>query len=179
MSIFLSNTLPWRSAHKTSLLFSEEPAFRLDKVRDMDGWLKRHAVFITAIAGALYESECDTHLLAQTSSPRPPPHRWSAGRLGCPGSQGGGSCALGATDDYVLGSSATVSNVLEPASPLLVETSTLRGTRGMLQLAEMASLAHSVRGSLRENEAPNLRRLLASIDAWQRSFSSSNSGARA
>jgi len=50
-------------------------------------------------------------------------------------------------------------------SPLLVETSTLPGTRHAP--AEMASLADSVRNSFGENEAPELKRLLASIDAWQ------------
>ena len=30
-------------------------------------WLQRHAVFITAIAGALYESDCDARLLAHSA----------------------------------------------------------------------------------------------------------------
>ncbi len=30
--------------------------FRVARVQDMDAWLRRHAVFVTAIAGALYES---------------------------------------------------------------------------------------------------------------------------
>jgi ketopantoate reductase len=41
-----------------------EAGFRVDRVRDMDAWLQRHAVFITAMAGALYESYCDARLLA-------------------------------------------------------------------------------------------------------------------
>jgi 2-dehydropantoate 2-reductase len=40
--------------------------FRVDLVRDMDAWLKRHAVFVTAICGALYESDGDARRLAQT-----------------------------------------------------------------------------------------------------------------
>jgi 2-dehydropantoate 2-reductase len=42
-----------------------EAGFRVDSVRDMDAWLQRHAVFITAIAGALYESGCDARRMAQ------------------------------------------------------------------------------------------------------------------
>ena len=152
--------------------------FRLDKVRDMDGWLKRHAVFITAIAGALYESECDTHLLAQNSQ---------AVRRLIVGVREGWA----AQDRKGVGAAPLALRTIMCWVPLRLSamywSRLLASPRGDLYFArharhapaEMASLAHSVRGSLRENEAPNLRRLLASIDAWQRSFSSSNSGARA
>jgi hypothetical protein len=33
----------------------------------MDAWLRRHGVFIVAIAGALYESDCDSRRLARNS----------------------------------------------------------------------------------------------------------------
>ncbi len=38
--------------------------FRVVRVRDMDAWLNRHAVFITAVAGALYENGGDARRLA-------------------------------------------------------------------------------------------------------------------
>jgi 2-dehydropantoate 2-reductase len=38
--------------------------FRVARVRDMDAWLRRHAVFVTAVAGALYESGGDARSLA-------------------------------------------------------------------------------------------------------------------
>ena len=37
---------------------------RTELVRDMDGYLRRHAVFVTAVAGALYECNCDAGALA-------------------------------------------------------------------------------------------------------------------
>jgi len=40
---------------------------RVTLVKDMDAWLRRHAVFITAIAGALYENGCNPHRLAKNS----------------------------------------------------------------------------------------------------------------
>ena len=39
--------------------------FRVDLVNDMDAWLKRHAVFVTALCGALYEARGDARRLAQ------------------------------------------------------------------------------------------------------------------
>lgn len=38
--------------------------FRVTRVRDMDAWLRRHAVFVTAVAGALYEAGGDARRLA-------------------------------------------------------------------------------------------------------------------
>ena len=38
--------------------------FRVARVGDMDAWLRRHAVFVTAIAGALYEAGGDARRLA-------------------------------------------------------------------------------------------------------------------
>jgi ketopantoate reductase len=38
--------------------------FRVARVRDMDAWLRRHAVFITAVCGALYESGGNARSLA-------------------------------------------------------------------------------------------------------------------
>jgi 2-dehydropantoate 2-reductase len=38
--------------------------FRVTRVSDMDAWLRRHAVFVTAVAGALYEKGGDAERLA-------------------------------------------------------------------------------------------------------------------
>jgi 2-dehydropantoate 2-reductase len=45
--------------------FFHSAGFAVDPVYDVDAWLKRHAVFITSIAGALYEKDCNATLLAQ------------------------------------------------------------------------------------------------------------------
>jgi 2-dehydropantoate 2-reductase len=39
--------------------------FRVSLVRDMDSWLCRHAVFVTAVSGALYEMGSDARALAR------------------------------------------------------------------------------------------------------------------
>jgi ketopantoate reductase len=44
-----------------------DAGFRVDRVRDVDAWLQRYAVFIKAIAGALYEKDCDARRLAADS----------------------------------------------------------------------------------------------------------------
>jgi 2-dehydropantoate 2-reductase len=41
-----------------------DAGFRVELVRDMDSWLRRHAVFVTAVAGALYEADADPARLA-------------------------------------------------------------------------------------------------------------------
>ncbi len=38
--------------------------FRVQLVTDMDSWLKRHAVFVTAVGAALYQKKCDARLLS-------------------------------------------------------------------------------------------------------------------
>jgi 2-dehydropantoate 2-reductase len=42
--------------------------FRVELVPDMDSWLRRHAIFVTAIAGALYEVDGDPIRLASDSA---------------------------------------------------------------------------------------------------------------
>jgi len=42
--------------------------FRVSFVRDMDSWLRRHAVFVTAVSGALYEVGSDAHALAENAT---------------------------------------------------------------------------------------------------------------
>ncbi len=44
-----------------------DAGFRVAFVRDMDSWLRRHAVFVTAIAGALYCVDGDASQLASDS----------------------------------------------------------------------------------------------------------------
>ncbi len=41
-----------------------DAGFHVDLVSDVDSWLRRHAVFVTAIGGALYEVDCDANRLA-------------------------------------------------------------------------------------------------------------------
>jgi ketopantoate reductase len=41
--------------------------FRVVRIREMDDWLRRHAVFVTAVAGALYEMGGDARRLAASS----------------------------------------------------------------------------------------------------------------
>lgn len=41
-----------------------QAGFRVSAVRDMDAWLRRHAVFVTAACGALYETRGDARRLA-------------------------------------------------------------------------------------------------------------------
>ena len=42
----------------------QESGFRVTCIADMDAWLRRHAVFVTAVAGALYEAGGDAGRLA-------------------------------------------------------------------------------------------------------------------
>jgi 2-dehydropantoate 2-reductase len=42
----------------------EQAGFRVSAVRDVDAWLRRHAVFVTAVCGALYEAQYDARRLA-------------------------------------------------------------------------------------------------------------------
>ncbi len=53
------------AAKDVSKLF-ESAGFAVDCVADMDSWLKRHAIFIVSIAGALYQCECDSVRLSET-----------------------------------------------------------------------------------------------------------------
>ena len=58
------STVVQRSAQDVAQLF-RVAGFPVDTVRDMDAWLQRHVVFVTAIAGALYENDCDAFRLAK------------------------------------------------------------------------------------------------------------------
>ena len=51
------------SAADIAALF-REAGFRVARVNDMDSWLRRHAVFVTAVAGALHETGVDARRLS-------------------------------------------------------------------------------------------------------------------
>jgi 2-dehydropantoate 2-reductase len=141
--------------------------FPVDRVRDMDAWLQRHAVFITAIAGALYENGCDARHLAQ--NPEWVRRFIVAVREGWAAQDrkrlGSAPLALRTIMDWVpLGLSARYWSRLlaSPRGDIYFARHARRAP------AEMASLADDVRNSLGEGEAPGLVRLLASIDGWRR-----------
>jgi ketopantoate reductase len=146
-----------------------EAGFPVNMVRDMDAWLQRHAVFITAITGALYENGCDARRLAQNPG---------MVRRFIVGVREGWT----AQDRKRIGAAPFALRVIMRWVPLRLSarywSQLLASSRGESYFArharhapaEMASLADDVRSFLREGEAPELQRLLASIDAWRRKF---------
>jgi hypothetical protein len=144
-----------------------EAGFRVDTVRDMDAWLQRHAVFITAIVGALYENDCDALCLAQNLE--------MVRRF-----------IIAVREGWI----AQDHKRLEPAPfalraiicwrPLRLSakywSQVLASPCGEIYFArharhapaEMASLADDVRNFLGAGEAPEFQSLLASIDAWRK-----------
>jgi 2-dehydropantoate 2-reductase len=142
--------------------------FRVDRVRDMDAWLQRHAVFITAMAGALYENCCDASLPAQDEE--------AVTRVILGVRQG-----WAAENRNGVGAAPLALRTIMCWVPLQLSAiywrRLLASPRGDLYFArharhapaEMASLAADVRASLRETEAPELQRLLASIEVWRQS----------
>jgi 2-dehydropantoate 2-reductase len=146
-----------------------DAGFPVDAVRDMDAWLQRHAVFITAIAGALYENDCDVLSLAQNLE--------MINRFIVAVREG-----WAAQDRKGVGPAPFALRTMMYWVPLRLSerywSRLLASPYGEIYFArhirhapaEMASLADDVRNFLREGEAPKLRRLLASIDAWQLKF---------
>ena len=144
-----------------------EAGFPVDRVRDMDAWLQRHAVFITAMVGALYENGCDAHRLA--NNPETVRRFIVAVREG-----------WAAQDRKQVGAPPFALRTIMCWVPLglsaIYWSRLLASPRGDLYFArharnapaEMASLADDVRSFLRAPEAPGLQRLLASIDTWRR-----------
>ncbi len=141
----------------------KQAGFRVDRVRDMNAWLQRHTVFITAIAGALYENGCDASRLARNHETlrrfiKAVREGWAA--LDCR--------AVGAAP---LGLRTIMCWVPLPLSVrywsrLLIARGDLYFARHMRHApAEMASLAEDVRSFLGDRKAPALRLLLGSIDA--------------
>jgi 2-dehydropantoate 2-reductase len=160
------HTVVEERAQDVASLF-REAGFSVDRVRDMDAWLQRHAVFITAIAGALYENDCDARRLAQ--NPATVRRFIVAVREG-----------WAAQDRKQVGAAPFALRTIMSWVPLglsaLYWSRLLASPRGDLYFArharnapaEMASLADDVRGFLRAPEAPGLQRLLASIDTRRR-----------
>jgi ketopantoate reductase len=154
-----------RAADVVSLF--REAGFPVDRVRDMDAWLQRHAVFITAIVGALYENGCDASRLAQ--NPETVRRFIVAVREG-----------WAAQDRKQVGAAPFALRTIMCGVPLglsaIYWSRLLASPRGDLYFAsharnapaEMASLADDVRSFLPAPEAPGLQRLLASIDTWRR-----------
>ena len=143
-----------------------QTGFRVDQVKDMDAWLCRHAVFITAIVGALYEKGCEAGRLAQDR---------------------------GAVRGFIRavreGWAALDAKGLPPA-PFALRTilcwvpmrfavaywcKLLASSRGDLYFAdharhapaEMAALAADVRTFANELDAPGLNQLLGAIYQWR------------
>jgi 2-dehydropantoate 2-reductase len=146
-----------------------EAGFRVDSVRDMEAWLQRHSVFITAIAGALYENGCDASRLSQNTE--------TVRRLVVAVREG-----WAAQDRKGLGAAPLALRTMMCWLPLPLSvrywSRLLASPQGDLYFArhtrhapaEMASLADDVRGFLGEPDAPELLSLLASIHTWQRKF---------
>jgi ketopantoate reductase len=143
-----------------------DAGFRVDSVRDMDAWLQRHAVFIAAIAGALYENGCDASRLAQNTE--------TVRRFVVAVREG-----WAAQDRKGVGAAPSALRTMMCWVPLRLSvmywSRLLASPQGDLYFArharhasaEMESLAEDVRSFLREPDAPELQTLLASINAWR------------
>lgn len=141
----------------------EQAGFRVDRVRNMHAWLHRHSVFITAMAGALYENGCDASRLAHNGE--------SIGRFIKAVREG-----WAALDCRAVGPAPFALRTIMCWVPLPLSArywSRLLIARGDLYFArhtrhapaEMASLAEDVRSFLGDRKAPALRALLRSMDA--------------
>ena len=154
-------------AHDVVSLF-RGAGFPVDTVADMDAWLQRHAVFITAMAGALYENEGDALRLAR--------NRITLRRLVVGVREG-----WAAQDRKQLRPAPFALRAIMCWVPLWLAarywSRLLASDRGELYFAkhtrhapaEMTALANDVRGFLRQGEAPELQSLLASIEGWTHS----------
>ncbi len=142
-----------------------QAGFPVAEVKDMDAWLRRHAVFITAIVGVLYENSCDARKLAG--------NREAVRAFICAVREGW--LAL----DRRRGPPAPFAlRMILCWIPLRFSVTywckLLASHRGDLYFAqharhapvEMVSLAADVRALAKESEAPGLYRLLRSIDRW-------------
>ena len=146
-----------------------EAGFRVDSVRDMEAWLQRHSVFITAIAGALYENGCDPSRLAQNTK--------TVRRFVVAVREG-----WAAQDRKGLGAAPLALRTMMCWFPLRLSvmywSRLLASPQGDLYFArhtrhapaEMESLADDVRSFLGQRDAPELQTLLASINTWRRKF---------
>jgi 2-dehydropantoate 2-reductase len=159
------HTVVEQHAHDIVSLF-REAGFPVDTVRDMDAWLMRHAIFITAIAGALYENACDASRLAKNPA--------MVRRFILAVRQG-----WAAQDRRRVGPAPFALRAIMCWVSLRFSARywcrLLASPHGDIYFArhvrhapiEMAYLAQDVRNFFGESEAPELQSLLASIDAWQ------------
>ena len=162
------HTVVEEPAPGVSSLF-REAGFCVDSVRDMDAWLQRHAVFITAIAGALYENGCDARRLAQNTE--------TVRRFVLAVREGWAAQDRKGVAAAPLALRTIMCWVPLPLS-VMYWSRLLASSRGDLYFArharhapaEMASLADDVRGLLRESHTSQLQTLLASINIWQQKF---------
>jgi len=159
-------------AHDVVSLF-REAGFPVDSVADMDAWLQRHAVFITAMAGALYQNDGEALRLARNFI--------TLRRLVVGVREG-----WAAQDRKRLRPAPFALRVMMCWVPVWLAarywSRLLASDRGEIYFArhtrhapaEMAALANDVRAFLRQGEAPELQNLLASIDGWTHSARSPN-----
>ena len=136
---------------------------RVSLVRDMDAWLCRHAAFVTAVSGALYEVGCDAGALASDRV-----------RVR--------ECILGIREAWTVmdyrgvGPAPLALRAIFTWVPLPIAVRywqrLLGSARGEHYFArharhapiEMAALARDVRGMLRGESTPRLSELFAAID---------------
>lgn len=159
------HTVVEEDAQDIASLF-RDAGFRVDRVRDMDAWLQRHAVFITAIAGALYEKDCDPRRLARDPK--------AVGRFIRAVREG-----WAALDRKQVLPAPFALRAIMCWVPLRLSAKYWRrlldSSRGDLYFArhvrhapaEMAAIATDVRGSVSEIEGPELHSLLRAIDSWR------------
>ena len=143
-----------------------QAGFRVDEVKDMDAWLRRHAVFMTAIVGALYENGCNAERLLKNRDAvrgfiRAVREGWAV------------------LDAKRVASAPFALRTILCWVPLRFAVTywckLLASSRGDLYFtrharhapAEMAWLAADVRTLASEVEAPGLCELLSAIDRWQ------------
>lgn len=140
-----------------------DAGFRVSLVRDMDSWLRRHAVFVTAVSGALYEVDSDALRLSSDSA------RVRAFIVAI-------REGWAAMDRRAIASAPLALRAIFQWVPLpfavLYWKRLLASPRGEYYFArharcavqEMAALATDVRGCVPDEEAPQLQRLYAAID---------------
>ncbi len=159
------HTVVEQHAHDIIALL-REAAFPIDTVRDMDAWLMRHAVFITAMAGALYENACDAARLANDPA--------TVRRFILAVRQGWAAQDRRQVAPAPLALRSIMSRVPLPIS-VMYWRRLLASPRGDIYFArhtrhapaEMAALAQDLRASLDASEAPDLQHFLDSIEAEQ------------
>jgi 2-dehydropantoate 2-reductase len=143
----------------------QRAGFPVDRVRNLDAWLKRHAVFITSIAGALYEKNCIAARLAEDHE--------AVRRFILAVREGWLEM-----DRAKLASAPFALKFIFCHAPLWLSvrywSKLLSSARGELYFAahtrhappEMAALASDVREFLNTGESPELARLLDAIERW-------------